>query len=174
MRCAENVVREMTAGALTLCALIMRERRATLLALKAWRSACENDSRPDLNDLSGKAGGQDVFTDNQFLIRTAPMSDNSVVMFYGDALPKVPGRRNMGISVQNFLPNALKDIFREAYEEAANSDKEVYRQGEITTASGESVLYRSIFMPLRSDNLEYNYIFGAFSNETGATDLIAA
>ena len=158
-------------------ALIMRERRATLLAQKAWSSACENDSRPDLNELSDnavKAGQQDVFTENQFLIMIDPNTEYSVFIFYGHALPQVPGRRNAGISAQNFLPNALKDIFLDACEETVDSDKEVYRQGEITTASGESVLYRSIFMPLRSDNLEHNYIFGAFSNETGATDLIAA
>lgn len=155
-----------------------RERRATLRALSAWVSARENDGIPDLNDLAEKAvkaGKQEVFTDNQFLIMADPYTENSVVIYYGNALPKVLGRRNVGKNVQSFLPDALKDIFLEACKEAAYSDNEVYRQGEITTVSCEGVLYRSVFMPLRSDSQnKHIYIFGAFSNETGATKLLAA
>lgn len=156
----------------------MRERRATLIARTAWTSGCENDSIPNLIDLSRnavEAGKQMIFTDNQFVIMVDPYLANSVFIFYGNALPNVLGRRNARISVQDFLPNALKAIFIEAFNEAAKSDKEVYRQGEITTASGEGVLYRSVFMPLRSDSQnKHNYIFGAFSNESGFTELLAA
>ena len=158
--------------------MMIRERRATLLALSAWVSARENDRIPDINVLAGnavKAGKQEVFTENQFLIRADPNAAIYVFMIYGNALPKVLGGLHLGMSVQNFLPNALKDIYLEACLEATNSDNEVYREGEITTASGEGVLYRSVFMPLRSDGKsKHIYIFGAFSNETGATELLAA
>ena len=156
----------------------MRERRATLIARTAWTSGCENDSIPNLIDLSRnavEAGKQMIFTDNQFVIMVDPYLANSVFIFYGNALPNVLGRRNVGINVQNFLPHALKDIFLEAYKEAAKSNKEVYRRGEITIASCEGVLYRSVFMPLRSDRQNnHKFIFGAFSNETGSTELLAA
>ena len=154
------------------------ECRTTLLALKSWTNIRKDDGIPDLaalTSMANKAGKREVFTENHFLIRIDPASENSVVIFYGDGLPNPPGRRIEGKSLRHCLPAVLRDIFQDACMEAAGHGDVVYRQGEISTLSGARVLYRCIFMPLRSEgHPDHVYIFGAFSNEAGGGERLAA
>ncbi len=154
------------------------ERRSTLRALKSWNEAREDGDIPNLARLTVKADRVDeldVFTDNQFLIMFEAHTSNSVFIFYGGELPKLRIRRNLESSMQQTLPKALKATFQDACLEAVSISDVVYRHGMITASSGDSVLYRSIFMPLRSDSQpDRIYVFGAFSNEQGGTELLAA
>ena len=154
------------------------ERRCTIRALKSWNNAREDDDIPNLTDLTVEAdmaNEQDVFTEDQFLIMFEAHTSNSVVIFYGGELPKLRIRRNLENSMQQTLPKALKKTFQDACMEAVSISDVVYRHGMITASSGNSVLYRSIFMPLRSDSQpDRIYVFGAFSNEQGGTELLAA
>ena len=155
-----------------------RERRATLRALKTWTTAQHEDEIPDLASLTGKPSleeEQKVLTENQFLILFEPYTSNSVVIFYGSELPNMLEQRNLGNDLQQTLPSCLRDLFHEACREAVEKGDVVYRDGSIYTPSGADVLYRSIFMPLRSDNFSNRiYIFGSFSNQDGGTALLAA
>ena len=155
-----------------------RERRRTLRALESWNNARQDDDIPHLTDLTVKADmvdEWDVFTENQFLIMFEAHTSNSVIIFYGDDLPDMLDRHNAGNSMQQNLPASLKGIFQDACREAVDRGGVVHRHGMITASSGDSVLYRSIFMPLRSDNqADRTYIFGAFSNQEGGTELLAA
>lgn len=154
------------------------ERRTTLRALKAWTDAREDNEIPDLVGLTGildMAGEHEVFTENQFLIMLEAYSTNTVVIFYGNELPNMLARRHVGNSLQRTLPAALRDIFHEACREAVDNGDVVYRHGMIGTPSGADVLYRGIFMPLRSaSNPDRIYVFGAFSNEAGGAERLAA
>lgn len=154
------------------------ERRSTLRALKSWNEAREDGDIPNLARLTVKADRVDeldVFTDNQFLIMFEADTSNSVFIFYGGDLPNMMDRRNMGNTVQQTLPASLKGIFQDACMEAVDKADAVYRHGMIIASSGDSVLYRGIFMPLRSDSQpDRIYVFGAFSNEEGGTELLAA
>lgn len=153
------------------------ERRVTLRALKAWTEAHYDDSLPTLANLTESADMEDeyeVFTDNQFLIMFEASSTDLVVIFYGDDLPNMLVRRNLGNSLKNSLPPAMKDIFHDACMEAIDHGDAVYRHGMIGTPSGASVLYRSIFMPLRTESDPNRvYVFGAFSNEADGGRLAA-
>lgn len=155
-----------------------RERRATLCALKTWTSARKEDEIPDLASLTGKpepGQEQEAFTENQFLILFEPRSSNSVMIFYGNELPTMPGRRNVGNSLQQTLSPSLRNTFRDACVEAVEKGDVVHRRGMIDTPSGATVLYRSIFMPLRSGGQSDRiYVFGAFSNQEGGAELLAA
>ena len=149
-----------------------RERRITLHALKTWTDARKGDELPFLDDLfgiAGLAGEQEEFMENQFLIMFDINLKNPVVIFYGSELPKVVGQREADTGLQLFLPAALSEIFSDACMEAINNGAVIKRHGMINTPSGASVLYRSIFMPLRSEkeHPDYTYVFGAFSNEDG-------
>ncbi len=154
------------------------ERRTILHALKSWTNAREDGEIPDLVSLTRRAnmaGGQEIFTENQFLIMFDVYSTNSVVIFYGSELPNAPLRRNVGNSLQSTLPATLKEIFHDACMAAVDSGDVVYRHGMISAPSGAGVLYRSIFMPLRSpSHSDRIYVFGAFSNEDGGAELLAA
>ena len=152
-----------------------RERRITLHALKTWTDARKRDKIPYLANLFGitsLAGEQKEFTENQFLIMFDINLKNSVVIFYGSELPKLVGQRKVDTGLQRFLPAALAEIFSDACKEAINNCAVIECHGMINTPSGVSVLYRSIFMPLRSEkeHPNYTYVFGAFSNEGGGRD----
>ena len=154
------------------------ERRTTQRALKAWTEARLDDEMPDL---AGLTGGSDmiedceVFTANQFLIMIEAYTSNTVVIFYGSELPNMLVRRNLGNSLRQTLPSALRKIFRDACMEVVEHGAAVYRHGMISPSSGGGVLYRSIFMPLRSGSRsQHIYVFGAFSNELGGTERLAA
>lgn len=154
------------------------ERRATLRALKIWNAGRQDNNMPYLSDLTASANlaeEHEVFAENQFLILFEAATSNSVVIFYGSELPNLLFRRNVGNNLQQNLPAALKGIFFSACMEAVNTGEAVYRHGKISTSFGGGVLYRSIFMPLRSGNhSDRIYIFGAFSNEEGGGELLAA
>ena len=146
------------------------ECRIILHALKTWTDARKGDELPAFADLAGmvnSAGEQEILTENQFLILVDAHLPNSVVIFYGSDLPKLVGQRNVRRSLQSFLPVALSGIFSDACMEAVNNGDVVNRHGMINTPSGASVFYRSIFMPLRSENKhpDCTYVFGAFSSE---------
>ena len=99
----------------------------------------------------------------------------TVVIFYGSELPNMLVRRNLGNSLRQTLPSALRKIFRDACMEVVEHGVAVYRHGMISPSSGGGVLYRSIFMPLRSGSRsQHIYVFGAFSNELGGTERLAA
>lgn len=155
-----------------------RERRSTIKALKCWNGAREGDDIPNLTGLTVKAdmtNERDVFTESQFLIMFEAHTSNSVVIFYGSDLPNMLHQRNGENSMQQTLPASLKSIFQEACLETVDKGDMVTRHGAITASSGDSVLYRSIFMPVRSDSQpDRIYVFGAFSNEKGCTELLAA
>ena len=155
-----------------------RERRATLRALNIWSSARENGEIPLLSSLTEsahRAGQREVFTANQFLILFEPYSSNSVIIFYGHDLPELPSLRMAGKNLHETLPAALTGIFHDACVEAAGNGDAVYRHGSIRLPSGVDVLYRSIFMPLRSASQNGRiYIFGAFCSEQNGTELLAA
>lgn len=154
------------------------ERRTTQRALKAWTEAREDDEMPDLASLTGgpdMSEEREVFTANQFLIMIEAYTSNTVVIFYGGDLPNMLVRRNLGHSLRQTLPSALREIFRDACGEVAERGEAVYRHGMIITSSGDGVLYRSIFMPLRSGSRsQHIYVFGAFCNEPGGTERLAA
>ena len=121
------------------------------------------------------AGQREVFTAIQFLILFEPYSSNSVIIFYGHDLPKLPSLRMAGKNLHETLPAALKGIFHVACMEAAGNGNAVYRHGSIRSPSGVDVLYRGIFMPLRSASQNDRiYIFGSFSCERGGADFLAA
>ncbi len=154
------------------------ERRTTQRALKAWTEARVDDELPDLAGLTGgpdMTEDREVFTANQFLIMIEAHTSNTVVIFYGSELPNRLVRRNLGHSLRQTLPLALREIFRDACGEVLEHGETVYRHGKISTLPGDGVLYRSIFMPLRTgSHSEHIYIFGAFSNELGGTERLAA
>ena len=154
------------------------ERRATQRALNAWTKAREDDELPDLASLTGGPDmieDREVLSANHFLIMIEAYSSNTVVIFYGSELPNMLVRRNVGKSLRKTLPSALREIFQDACTEVADNGEAVHRQGVISTSSGDGVLYRSVFLPLRSAGQpERIYVFGAFSNEQGGTLLLAA
>ena len=154
------------------------ERRATLRALNIWSNAREHGEIPFLSSLTERAhmaGQREVFTANQFLILFEPDSSNSVIIFYGRDLPERPSLRMAGKNLHETLPAALTGIFHDACVEAAGNGDAVYRHGSIRLPSGVDVLYRSIFMPLRSASQNGRiYIFGAFCSEQNGTELLAA
>lgn len=155
-----------------------RERRATLRALKSWSNARVDDAIPDLANLTGTSEmmeAQEIFTGNQFLIMFEAYSTNLVIIFYGSELPEMLVGQAVENNMRQSLPMALKNVFQEACMEAVNDGDVVYRHGMINAPSGAGVLYRSIFMPLRSgSDPDRIYIFGAFSNEAGGGEQLAA
>ena len=154
------------------------ERRATQHALNVWTKAREDDELPDLAGLNrgpDMIEDREVLSENHFLIMIEAYSSNTMVIFYGSELPNMLARRNVGENFRKTLPSTLREIFQDACMEVADNGEEVHRQGVISTSSGDVVLYRSVFLPLRSaGHPERLYVFGAFSNEQGGAALLAA
>lgn len=154
------------------------ERRVTLQALKIWNKIPKHDNIPDLSGLCLVGDGENsqfILAENQFLIMVDDNPLNSVIIFYGSDLPNQPAYRDADSNLQLSLPASLRSLFQDACREAVESLEVVYRQGKISTKSDVGVLFRSIFLPLRSGhNPERCYVFGSFSNDVGGGDSLAA
>ena len=138
------------------------ERRATLQALNAWLAARGDDEVPSLTSLFN---GRRAFLGNEFLIKVDPETLDSIFIVCGDDLPLPLGARSTGKPVRRAVPSQLRHLFCDASAEAAHRGVAVSRTGALYLESRAEIRYRSIFLPVRSDDEhDHMYVFGAFTS----------
>lgn len=138
------------------------ERRATLQALNTWMAARGDQEIPSLARLFD---GQRAFLGNEFLIKVDPVTLDSFFIVCGADLPLPFGARSVGKPVRCAVPSHLRHLFCDASAEAAHRGVAVSRTGALHLESRDDIRYRSIFLPVRSDDEHDNmYVFGAFTS----------
>ncbi len=138
------------------------ERRATLQAANAWLAARGDDDVPSLGRLFD---GRRTILDNEFLIKVDPVTLDSIFIVCGDDLPLPLGARSAGIPVRSPAPPHLRHLFCDASAEAAHRRIAVRRTGALYLESQAEILYRSVFLPVGSDDgHDHTYVFGAFGS----------
>ena len=138
------------------------ERRATQQAANAWLAARGDDDVPSLGRLFD---GRRSVLSNEFLIKVDPETLDSIFLVCGSDLPLPLGTRSAGISVRSAAPSQLKHLFCDASAEAAHRRIAVRRTGALYLESQAEILYRSVFLPVGSDNgRDHTYVFGAFGS----------
>ncbi len=138
------------------------ERRATLQALNAWLAARGDDDVPSLASLFD---GRRAFLGNEFLIKVDPETQDSIFIVCGGGLPLPLGARSVGKPVRGAVPSHLRHLFCDASAEAVQRRVAVSRTGALYLESRADIRYRSIFLPVHSDDEhDHMYVFGAFGS----------
>ena len=138
------------------------ERRATLQALNTWLAARGDGEVPSLASLFD---GQRGFLGNEFLIEVDPVTLDSIFTVCGADLPLPLGARSVGKPVRGAVPSYLRHLFCDASAEAVHRRVAVSRTGALYLESRADIRYRSVFLPVRSDD-EHDHmnVFGAFGS----------
>lgn len=138
------------------------ERRATLRALNTWLAARGGDELPGLAHLFD---GERGFLGDEFLIKIDPETRHSVFIVCGDDLPLPLGARSAGKPVRRAVPSQLRHLFCDASAEATHRGVAVHGTGALHLESGSDIRYRSVFLPVHSDDeQDHMYVFGAFGS----------
>lgn len=138
------------------------ERRATLRAFNTWLAARGSGEVPSLAHLFD---GERGFFGDEFLIKVDPVTLDSVFIVCGDDLPLPLGARSTGKLVRRAVPSQLRHLFCDASAEAAHRGVAVHRTGALHLESGSDIRYRSVFLPVHSDDeRDHLYVFGAFGS----------
>ena len=138
------------------------ERRATLWALNIWLAARGGAELPSLAHLFD---GERGFLGDEFLIKVDPETLHSVFIVCGDDLPLPLGARSAGKPVRRAVPSQLRRLFCDASAEAVHRGAAVHGTGVLHLESRADIRYRSVFLPVRSDDEhDHMYVFGAFAS----------
>lgn len=138
------------------------ERRATLQAMNAWLTARGDDDIPSLASLFD---GRRTVLGSEFLIKVDPVTLDSIFIVCGDGLPLALGAQSAGKPVRAAVPSHLRHLFCDASAEAAHRRIAVRRTGALYLESRDDIRYRSVFLPVSSDDdHDHMYVFGAFGS----------
>ena len=107
--------------------------------MNAWSAAREGDDVPNLSALFD---GSRQLGNNEFLIRVADDTHDSVFIDFGGEIALPKDERGAGRSVSRVMDPALRDMFRETCAQSVNNGVAIHREGTIRTASNTKTGYR--------------------------------
>ena len=139
------------------------ERRLVGRALACWEEVRGERPFPDRNDFDTVF--RDRLDGSIFLVAIGGSEDTDHVVESDNALIEALGLDPVGRKVIDVLPSATEKGLSFC-RTAADLKKPIADVGHFTNAEGEDVYYRSVLLPLSDDQVNINYLLGAFSFKT--------
>ncbi|MDA0701733.1 MAG: PAS domain-containing protein [Proteobacteria bacterium] len=138
------------------------ERRATGAALAYWDSLRGGRDCPSVEELH-----IDRMPDlNRNAVLIALDSDGhsaGTVAFGGEEVERLCGTRTRGRTVWECLPSGMRERTAQVLAAAAAVRRPLADSDRFSDAAGDTVLYRSVFMPLAGADGRITHLLGAFS-----------
>jgi hypothetical protein len=136
-----------------------RERRATYRALAYWEKLCAEGAAPTSErlDADAPAGLRDAL----FVVKLQYPAEQSVIEEAGVALDGICGKQASGRPLVEAIPASLRDTFADLTRVIRSYNKPVLNSGTTLTGKGQTVLYRSILMPITGADGKVTSYLGA-------------
>lgn len=136
-----------------------RERRATYRALAYWEKLCVEGAEPTTErlDADAPAGLREAL----FVVRLRYPAEQSVIEEAGTALDGICGKPATGRPLAEAIPASLRDTFADLTRVIRSYGKPVLNSGTTLTGLGQTVLYRSILMPIGNADGKVTSYLGA-------------
>ena len=136
------------------------ERRGTVRAMSAWAGLSGNSGIPVLAELRDRHQDMSV---QEFLLKTDPIPGLSVFVICSDALSAILGRKVLGATLRDCMPDMARERLAQACATAVKQGAPALDEGAFESKAGDQVRYRGVFMPLRSTvQAAPDYLFGAY------------
>ncbi|NQV59671.1 MAG: hypothetical protein HQ502_08380 [Alphaproteobacteria bacterium] len=142
------------------------ERRTTARASDDWRIARGDDVLPNLNNLG--IGDTALEWHDRFLIRIDRHMPHAVFIACGETLQSDWAMPRLGATLEDALPDNLRDSFAEGCQRSLEKGCPVPVEGSYCDQDLREILFRCVMMPVRAMNDGVNFIFGAYSHKVSA------
>jgi hypothetical protein len=144
------------------------ERRLVGHALHFWWQLKGERPMPALSDVSfgpGASGSGTRLYPYLFAVTVAASPDEMSIVHCGPALAEICGKDVTGGLAAQSLPSSMWNKLRYAFAAAATTGKPLASSGRFTNASGRRELFRSIVMPLSSDQRTVDHLLCALNSK---------
>ena len=142
-----------------------RERRAVGRACRAWREASGDGVLPSLASLGiGNATGE---WRHGFLIRNDHFMAQAVFVACGDALRANWDMAHLGNTLEDAVPDGLRNRFAESCQRSLAERGPVILAGSYREKAGPQVQFRCFITPVQARGDGVDFIYGTFSCKAG-------
>ncbi|MBT5415453.1 MAG: PAS domain-containing protein [Rhodospirillaceae bacterium] len=141
------------------------ERRATGAALAYWDSLRGERDCPSVEEL-GIERMPDLNRNAVLIALEADGRTPGMVAYGGEEVERLCGTRTRGRTVGECLPSGMRDRTTQVLAAAAAVRRPLADSDRFSDAAGDTVLYRSVFMPLADADGRITHLLGAFSFKT--------
>ncbi len=135
-----------------------RERRLNMRLMAFWWDKCADRRFPSAEDFDPEELS-DVWT-HCFTLEPQEPYGKSVFRYVGDSLAAGSGVSEPEMTVDEVRENSLLDHATRNIPEVLSQKVPVIHSGEFENQAGETVMYRSILLPLSQDQSTINCIVG--------------
>lgn len=137
------------------------ERRLTLRILRLWWSANPGDEIPSLEDISG----QEMDADGPTIVLLAIPDDGGEPIYerIGENFTASQGGGLIGKPFTEAPPDSALRQTIDYYDEVLEKNAPVTLGNEIIDENGDTLMYRSIILPLSDNKEDVNYLLCAAS-----------
>lgn len=135
------------------------ERRLVLRLLAYWRSLCGDRRMPSCSDIDPAAIPE--IWPYAFILSTDEKKDEFVFQALGDQIDTISSRSLTGSLLTDAPFDSLPGIALAYAGEVLEKAVPISRGGEFLTLNGAKVLYRSILLPLGTDDTMIDGLLGA-------------
>jgi hypothetical protein len=152
-----------TPSQITISEFEFDERRVIGRALRRWDQIRENAHFPDRERcLSAFNEGMSNYV---VVIAIGSGEEDDRIVQCGTEFRNALAHDPVGSPVRTIMPSTIERglVF---WRVAAEMKKPIADVGEFTNASGEEILYRSVFLPVGDDSGTVTHLIGAFSYKT--------
>ena len=142
-----------------------RSRRTNDRVLGLWRELRGNRAYPTPEDVISDANAEDAggVGPNAFIIYFDGQPLESVFTSGSKVLESVCGTETRGNRITDCLPKPLGESMLGFVRTLAKIRKPIAVSSRFATDHGSEILYRSIYLPLSTDQDHVEYLLGAFS-----------
>ena len=135
-----------------------RERRLNMRLMAFWWDRRADRRFPSVEDFDPEELS-DVWT-HCFTLTPEEPCDQSAFRYVGDTIAAASGLTQTEITVDHVSKNSLLDHATRNVNEVLAQQVPVIRSGEFVNEDGETVMYRSILLPLSQDQETINCVVG--------------
>ena len=134
------------------------ERRLNMRLMAFWWDRRADRRFPTLEDFDPEELN-DVWT-HCFTIRPADSRGECAFQYIGDTIGKASGIEKQGITVAEVGENTLLGHATHNVEEVLEQQVPVIRSGEFVNEDGQTIMFRSILLPLSQDQSNVDHLVG--------------
>ena len=135
-----------------------RERRLNMRLMAFWWDKRADRRFPSVEDFDPEELS-DVWT-HCFTLKPQDPYEASVLDYVGDSLAAISGLSDPEVTVDKVCENSLLDYATRNVPEVLSQQVPVIRSGEFVNQEGETVMYRSILLPLSQDQESIDCVVG--------------
>lgn len=135
-----------------------RERRLNMRLMAFWWDKRADRRFPSAKDFDPEELS-DVWT-HCFTLEPQDPYETSVFHYVGDSLATISGVNEPEFTVDKICENSLLDYATRNVPEVLSQHVPVIRSGEFQNEEGETVMYRSILLPLSQDQATIDCVVG--------------